>query len=225
MNFEYFLYQYLLKNGKAEVPDFGTFAVIKESAKIDAENSVILPPKEIVSFLYNDKIFDNSLAKYIAEDTDSNLYIVQMNLKSEISKWKQQLENGEVLNLENLGQYQLNSDNTVTKIINDDFDIFGLEEINIQKLKSASANSHNADDYKMSKAVLWTFLGLAIVGGVALYYLADDQMLFGKPSALTTKVEPKPKQIKKVVPAVTQDTIKQDSLNNNIDAKIQKTSR
>ena len=65
MNFEYLLYQYLLKHNRAEVPEFGVFELTKESAKIDAENSIITPPKEIVTFEYNPSCYDNQLAKYI----------------------------------------------------------------------------------------------------------------------------------------------------------------
>jgi hypothetical protein len=47
MNFEYLLYQYLLKHNRAEVPEFGIFQLNRESAKIDAENSIIIPPKKL----------------------------------------------------------------------------------------------------------------------------------------------------------------------------------
>ena len=76
MNFEYLLYQYLLKHNRAEVPEFGVFELTKESAKIDAENSIIIPPKEIVTFNYNPSCYDSQLAKHIADETNMNIFIV-----------------------------------------------------------------------------------------------------------------------------------------------------
>ncbi|MBO6201729.1 MAG: hypothetical protein J6N74_08955, partial [Chryseobacterium sp.] len=135
MNFEHHIYQYLLKHHKAEVPDLGVFELTKESAKIDAENSIITPPKEVVIFGYQPSVFDNQLAKYIAEETNSNLFIVQMNLKNEVSKWFQKLQTEGDLTLENLGQFQLDDQSRIIKITDDTDDIFGLEAINLQTLK------------------------------------------------------------------------------------------
>ena len=176
MNFEHFLYQYLLKNGKAEVPDFGIFELAKESAKIDAEHSVIIPPKEILTFEYQPKVFGNHFAKYIAEKTNSNLFVVQMNMKNEIADWFSQLRKNNLLTLENLGQYQLDKTGNIVKITDSNPNVFGLETINIQNLQS-QPKKKKSSDYKIGKTVFWTFLILIILGGIAFYFSGGKELL------------------------------------------------
>lgn len=226
MNFEYYLYQYLLKHHKAEVPDFGVFELSKESAKIDAESSIITPPKEVVAFHYQPTIFDNHLAKYIAEETQSNLFTTQMSLKGEVAKWIQRLQDGNILSLGNLGQFQFDDNKNIVKIADNDDDVFGLEAINMQSLKQSKSKVKTlTEDYSFNKNVLWTFLALIVVGSSALFLFGDQELLFGKSSKIPTKktvVKQKPS------PAVTtpkQDSIKIDSIKPTTNAKIQKSNR
>ena len=225
MNFEHHIYQYLLKHHKAEVPDLGVFELTKESAKIDAENSIITPPKEVVTFEYQPSIFDNQLAKYIAEETNSNLFIVQMNLKNEVAKWFQKLQTEGNLTLENLGQFQLDDQNRIIKITDETDDIFGLEAINLQTLKKTFPKKNLvSDDYSFNRNVIWTFLGIVIVGSISLFVFGDQQLIFGKSSQIPTK-----KIVKKAEPKVLtipkQDSTKIDSIKPTTNAKIQKTNR
>lgn len=232
MNFEYFLYQYLLKNSKAEVPDFGIFELTKESAKIDAENSVILPPKEIIAFEYRPAVFDNHLARYIAEETGSNLFVVQTNLKTEVAKWFHKLQNENFLNLENLGQFQLDDNKNVIKITDNNSDIFGLEEINIRNLKSKPKKKKSSGDYGFNKIIIRVFLSLIIVSGIAFYFFGDKELLFGKSSQIPVKNIQKTdtstslsaKEEKPVI-LPKKDTIKTDSIKPTQNAEIQKTGR
>lgn len=225
MNFEHHIYQYLLKHHKAEVPDLGVFELTKESAKIDAENSIITPPKEVVTFEYQPSVFDNQLAKYIAEETNSNLFIVQINLKNEVAKWFQKLKTEGDLTLENLGQFQLDDQNRIIKISDETDDIFGLEAINLQTLKKTFPKKNViSDNYAFNKNVIWTFLGIVILGSIALFVFGDQQLIFGKSSQIPTK-----KTVKKAEPKVLtipkQDSTKIDSIKPTTNAKIQKTSR
>lgn len=225
MNFEHHIYQYLLKHHKAEVPDLGVFELTKESAKIDAANSIITPPKEVVKFQYQPSTFDNLLAKYIAEETNSNLFIVQMNLKNEVAKWFQKLQTENNLTLENLGQFQLDDQSRIIKITDDTDDIFGLEAINLQTLKKTFPKKNIvSDNYAFNKNVIWTFLGIVILGSIALFVFGDQQLIFGKSSQIPTK-----KTVKKAEPKVLtvpkQDSTKIDSIKPTTNAKIQKTSR
>jgi len=225
MNLEYFLYQYLLKNGKAEVPDFGVFELTKESAKIDAKNSIIIPPKEVITFDFRPAVFDNSLTKHIADETGSNLFIVQMNIKNEVAKWLQQLQKDNILNLENLGQYQFDDNKNVVKITDNNSGIFGLEEINIQNLKSFKSKKKTvSEDYKFDKKVIWTFLSLIITGCAALFLFGDKELLFGKSSQIPTK-EVRKISVKKTAIVPKQDTVKKDSINKISNAKSQETKR
>lgn len=226
MNFEHYLYQYLLKHHKAEVPDFGVFELTKESAKIDAESSIITPPKELVAFFYRPTVFDNHLARYIAEETQSNLFTVQMNLKAEVSKWMQQLQNENILNLGNLGQFQLDHDNNVIKIADNNDDVFGLETINLENLKLPKSKIKSlTEDYSFNKNVLWTFLAIIIVGTSALFFFGDQELIFGKSSQIPTKQIVKKAETKKIVTAPKQDSIKIDSIKPTTNAEVQKSKR
>lgn len=226
MNFEYYLYQYLLKHHKAEVPDFGVFELTKESAKIDAESSIITPPKEVVAFHYQPTVFDNHLAKYIAEETDSNLFTIQMSLKSEISKWIQKLQKGNILSLGNLGQFQFDENKNVVKIVDDNDDVFGLEAINLENLKqSKSKVKLLTENYSFNKNVLWTFLVLIIVGTSALFLLGDSELLFGKSSQIPTKKIANKAKPSPAVITPKQDSIKIDSIKPTSNAEIQKSNK
>lgn len=225
MNFEYLLYQYLLKHNRAEVPEFGVFELTKESAKIDAENSIIIPPKEIVTFKYNPSCYDSQLAKHIADETNTNIFIVQKNLKNEVAKWFQKLQTENVLNLENLGQYQLIEDNKVVKVTNNDEDVFGFEKVDLQHLKTLKSKNNFIEDYSLNKNVIWTFVSLIIVGTSALFLFGNQESIFGKSSNIPTKQIVKTVEKPKVLVAPKQDSIKIDSIKPTTNAKIQKTNR
>lgn len=225
MNFEYLLYQYLLKHNRAEVPEFGVFELTKESAKIDAENSIIIPPKETVTFDYKLSGYDNQLAKYIADETNSNLFIVEMGLKNEVAKWFQKLQTETILNLENLGQYQLNENNSVVKVTDNDDDVFGFEKVDLQHLKTLKSKNSFTEDYSFNKSVIWTFLSIIVIGTAALFLFGDQELIFGKSSQIPTKKLVKKTIIKKASTAPKTDSTKIDSIKPTTNAKIQKTNR
>lgn len=225
MNFEYLLYQYLLKHNRAEVPEFGIFQLNRESAKIDAENSIIIPPKETVTFEYEPSGYDNHLAKYIADETNTNLFIVQMNLKNEVANWIQKLQTENVLNLENLGQYQLNEENKVVKVTDNDDDVFGFEKVDLQHLKTLKSKNSFTEDYSFNKGVIWTFLSIIIIGAAALFLFGDQQLIFGRSSNIQAKQLIKTVEKPKVLVVPKQDSIKIDSIKPTTNAKIQKTNR
>jgi nucleoid DNA-binding protein len=226
MNFEYHLYQYLLKHQKAEVPDFGVFELTKESAKIDAENSIITPPKEVVAFHYQPSVFENYLAKYIAEENNSNLFTVEVNLKNEVAKWFQKLQSENNLYLENLGHFQLDDQNKVIKITDNDDDVFGLESINLQNLKKSFPKKNiNSENYSFNKNVIWTFLSIIILGTISLFLFANQELIFGKSSQIPTKKIVRKAEPKKVLATPETDSIKIDSIKPKTNAKIQKINR
>lgn len=225
MNSEYYLYQFLLKHNRAEVPNFGVFQLTKESAKIDAENSIIIPPKEIVTFQYKPDVFDSQLAKYIADETNANLFTIQMNLKSEVSVWLQKLKADNHLSLENIGQFQFGDNHNVIKVAEDTDDIFGLESINLRTLeKTFPKKNTDSETYLFSKSVFWTFLVLIILGCGALFLFGDQQFIFGKSSEIPTKKMSK-KESRKTLAIPKKDSTKTDSIKPTTNAKIQKINR
>lgn len=222
MNFEYHIYHYLLKHGRTEVPDFGVFEITKEPAKIDAENAVIMPPKELITFRYQPAVFDNHLAKYIAEETKTNLFVIQMELKDEVAKWIQKLKIEKSLYLQNLGLFLWDEENSIVKT-NDSDDAFGLEAIKLQNLNKAYPVKKNSEseDYALNKAVIWTFLLLLILGTVSLFLFGDRDLIFGKSSQIPTKKITSKTEVRKAWSAPKQDPIK-DSTKTIKNAKVQK---
>ena len=225
MNFEYLLYQYLLKHNRAEVSEFGVFELTKESAKIDAEKAIITPPKETVTFEYNPAVDNSQLAQYIVGETNSNLLNVQTDLKSEVAKWFQKLRTENILNLENLGQFQLNEEDKVVKITDTDEDVFGFEKVDLQHLKTLKSKNNFTEDYSFNKNVIWTFVSLIIVGTAALFLFGNQELIFGKSSNIPTKKIVKKSEPKKMATVPKQDSIKKDSIKPTTNAKIQKTNR
>lgn len=222
MNFEYHIYHYLLKHGRTEVPDFGVFELTKEPAKIDAENAVIMPPKELITFRYQPSVFDNHLAKYIAEETDTNLFTIQMELKDEVAKWIKQLHAEKILYLQNLGLFLWDEQNSIVKT-NDSDDAFGLEAIKLQNLNKTYPVKKNSEseDYALNKAVIWTFLLLLILGTVSLFLFGDRELIFGKSSQIPSKKITSKTEVQKAWSAPKQDPIK-DSTKTIKNAKVQK---
>lgn len=224
MNFEYFLYQYLLKHQSAEVPDFGVFSLMRESAKIDAENSVIIPPRESIHFEYNPELRSETLAQSIASQTGNDLSTARNQIEIEVRRWLDQLKTENHMELSDIGKFQLDADQNVIKV-SDDSDIFGFEAVNLNQLKNRKIKGKPDAEYSFSKSVIWTFLSIIVIGGVIFYFLGDHELLFGKSSNIPTKKVAKKVSRPKAVAAPIQDSIKTDSTKSTNNAKIQKTGR
>lgn len=226
MNFEYFLYQYLLKNNSAEVPDFGVFQLTKESAKIDAENAIITPPRETVVFTYKPAVFSNHLAKYIADETGDNLFVVQMNMKAQVANWQKVLQEHQVLDLKYLGQFQMDETGDIIKIDDSNTDVFGYEEINLQTLKHPKTKKEDVSrDYRFRKNIIWTFLAIILLGVAAIFILGDEELIFGKSSQIPQKEILKKTAPKKTIVIPKKDSAKTDTIKPTTHAKIQKINR
>lgn len=225
MNFEYLLYQYLLKHKKAEVPEFGVFEFTRESAKIDAANSVIIPPKESVTFEYHPYGYDDRFARYISEETSNDLSIVQTNLKKEIDNWLQKLQAEKILVLENLGQFQLDNDNKIIKTADNNEDVFGFEEVDLQHLKNLKSRNNFTAEYSFQKSVIWTFVSVIVIGFTALFLFGDQEIIFGKSSQIPVKQITRKPQAKETKTIIKQDSVKTDSIKPPTNAKIQKSNR
>ncbi len=224
MNFEYFLYQYLLKYQSAEVPDFGVFSFTRESAKIDAENSLIIPPRESIHFKYNPELSSEALAHYFADHTGKDLAMAKKQMEIEVMQWLDQLKKENHLELTDIGKFQLDTDGKVIKI-SSETDVFGFEEVNLNQLKTKKINSGPDTGYSLKKNVIWTFLSLIVIGSVIFYFFGDHELLFGKASNIPPKKVSKKVEKPVSVAAPIQDSIKTDSLKSTNNAKIQKAGR
>jgi len=220
MNFEYLLYRYLLKHQTAEVPGFGVFKLTKQSAKIDAENSVILPPKESIEFEQDYFVSGLDLADYISLETGFEL----SQLKNQSDQWKHKLQSEGFLQLGNIGRLILEKENRIIKD-HEDTDAFGFEEINLNQLKTKKSIQKSDIEYKLNNGVIWAFVSLIFTGSVLFYFFGDQELIFGKSSNIPAKQTVKKIEKPKILVVPKQDSIKTDSIKSTINAKIQKTSR
>lgn len=224
MNFEYLLYRYLLKHQTAEVSGFGVFKLTKQSAKIDAENSVILPPKESIEFEQDYFVSGLDLADYISLETGFEQAEVLSQLKNQSDQWKNKLQSEGFLQLGNIGRLILDKENRIIKD-NEDTDAFGFEEINLNQLKTKKSIQKTDIEYKLNNGVIWAFVSLIFTGSVLFYFFGDQEFIFGKSSNIPTKQMVKTVEKPKVLVAPKQDSIKTDSIKPTTNAKIQKTNR
>lgn len=224
MNFEYLLYRYLLKHQTAEVPGFGVFKLTKQSAKIDAENSVILPPKESIEFEQDYFVSGLDLADYISLEKGFEQAEVLSQLKNQSDQWKHKLQSEGFLQLGNIGRLILDKENRIIKD-NEDTDAFGFEEINLNQLKTKKSIQKSDIEYKLNKGVVWSFVSLIVTGSVLFYFFGDQELIFGKSSNIPAKQTVKKIEKPKILVVPKQDSIKKDSIKSTINAKIQKTSR
>ncbi|MBO6201460.1 MAG: hypothetical protein J6N74_07565, partial [Chryseobacterium sp.] len=60
--------------------------------------------------------------------------------------------------------------------------------INLQTLKKTFPKKNIvSDNYTFNNNVIWTFLGIVILGSIALFVFGDQQLIFGKSSQIPTK--------------------------------------
>ena len=118
----------------------------------------------------------------------------------------------------------MNPDNNIVRI-SDNNDSFGFEEINLNQLRNIKSGLLSGGDYRLSKGVLWAFLGLIIAGAVVFYFFGDQELIFGKSSNVPTKQIVKKAEKPKVLTLPKQDSIKTDSLKSKANAEVQNSKK
>lgn len=108
MRLENYINDLLFQHHCVILPEFGGFLANSKGAYLNQEANQLLPPSKTVSFNQhlsnNDGLLVNHIAENINSDYDAALESVQLTVKD----WKQKLEQGEKLLLENLGSFQHN---------------------------------------------------------------------------------------------------------------------
>lgn len=223
MNLAAYISDYLQENGTVELPDFGVFTSQKISAVLDSENHIIIPPKQQISFVENEKVFSNNLSKYIAEKTGENLFLVQSKMKDEVRKWKDEISLRNNISVLGIGDF-IKTDNGVKLISNQGFDVnsnyFGLEEINLKKIKQEEnlTEVDNENNYVFNNSILWIFLFIFPVGAMLYLALNYSEKFFGKNSFENISVKTSTHRISTKINAIdstkvnTTTNIKKDSL-------------
>lgn len=225
MNISAYILEYLKQFGSVVVPGFGVFSLENSKAIINSENGSILPPASQIAFTPDYEIQSEELAAFIAAQKQMPLGASKRDLRIQTDFWKKKLQADQVLEIQNLGKLSLDGDHIVfsgKRLENDRPDFYGLEEIRISDIKNSEKKEHPKEskkDYKFNKSILWTFLFVVPVLGIAYAGYSQQELIFGKKSFDSLSVQTKTKRIEKIVPvkkdsATTKvsDTLKKDSL-------------
>jgi hypothetical protein len=90
------------------VPGFGAFLTQMKSAVIHNSTSAFYPPTKVISF--NEQVVTNDglLVSYMAEAENISYEEMLVKVSDSTSDWKNRLQKGEKLHLENIGELTLN---------------------------------------------------------------------------------------------------------------------
>mgnify|MGYP000532338626 CR=1 FL=1 len=223
MNLSTYIANYLQENNSVELSDFGVLTLHTTSAKLDVEQGKMMPPKQEFIFEEKQDVYNNSLAKFIAEKSSENLFVVQFKIKEEVAKWKEELQKKGKIHLPNLGDFTateegiklISSPNLEVKS-----DFFGLEEIQLKKLNSeakiTSKHKNNNKSYTFNNSILWIFLLIVPILGLIYLGITNQEKLFGKKSVWDFSVKNATHRIEPTSPATSQkqvvDSLKINSL-------------
>lgn len=220
MNLGQYLLGYLQENGTVELPGFGVFFVQKKSAILDETESKLLPPTFEIFFERKPEVFNSDLSKYISDNSDENLFIVQSKIKEQVLLWNQELLEKKLLSVDEIGEFSLengqivlNSKTSLSK--NPSF--FGLEEINLKDIKEKKETAEKKDsdnDYVFNKSILWIFLFILPVGGILYLAIGYQEKIFGKKS-FDMSVKNSTHRIEKKF-VIKKDSTKKDSIKNTV---------
>lgn len=183
MDITNYIFEYLKTNGKVIVQGFGTFYLRNTKAKIDVEHKSILPPAKEIAFNIDYKNQDSGLINFMVEKEKVEPLLVKQELEKLTNYWKNILDKSSNLVIESLGSFQTQNEELIfigKRIDIETPDFYGLEEIDVQKLKRGRKLSTRG--YSISWAVLWIFIILLIGLGIAFYFY--PQYFWGKDSIL-----------------------------------------
>lgn len=223
MNTTGLILEFLKKHGSVAVPGFGVFYLKNSGAKIDAESNSILPPVKEIAFNIDYETKTGNFLDFVADEEKISATEAQFQLIKATNYWKKSLiENNEV-QLGELGVLHQTETGTHFKgktVLNADPDFYGLEEINISKLKKSVPSENNAQDYRFSKSILWIFLLIIPVLGILFLAFTKRELLFGKKSFEPTPVQTSTRRIetdsvaikKAAADSLKIDSLKQDSI-------------
>ncbi|NND63755.1 MAG: HU-CCDC81 and SPOR domain-containing protein [Flavobacteriaceae bacterium] len=95
------------------IPGFGAFLTQNESARIDTETETFYPPGKSVSFNRQLQTNDGILANYVAAVESCPYEIALQKIRNFTGTLSLQLSEGKTITLKNVGEFSLNSENSV----------------------------------------------------------------------------------------------------------------
>ena len=234
MNISAYILEYLKQFGTVTVPGFGVFSLKNSKAIINSENGSILPPASQIEFTIDYEVQAEDLTAFIAREKQMSLDASRSDLKIQTDFWKKKLQAEQVLEIQNLGTIFIEEGNTHFKgkrVEAGRPDFYGLEEIRFSDINNGekvSASENREKDYKFKKTILWIFLLIIPILGIAYFAVTQKELLFGKKSFNKVSVQTSTHRIVKDTVKVTvhtpeasvSDSLKKDSLVKPVGKKI-----
>lgn len=113
MKMEHHISQLLYRYQCVSVPGFGAFLTEIQSARLNESAASFYPPRKVVSFNFHLKNNDGLLANHISQAEKITYEDAVKNIESEVSNWKYQLQQNQTLQIKNIGQFSVNSENNL----------------------------------------------------------------------------------------------------------------
>lgn len=206
MNFTLLLLEFLKKQDSVSIPGFGTFYLHTINAVLDREGKNILPPGTEIAFKIEILENKNNFAEFLSQQKNIPIIDAEIEIKKHVNHWNLILHKDKKIELDHLGTLSI-KDNQIlfwghkTDHLSPDF--YGLEEINISKIKNSISKTPSF--YRMSTSVF--AITALVIGIVGITYLGITQpeMIFGKKSF-------KEETPKKGILPLKKDLLKKDSL-------------
>lgn len=225
MNISACILNYLKQFGTVIVPKFGVFSLENSKAIINSENGSILPPSTKIGFYPDYQAVSNDLLEYIMSEKGISKEAAQNELQIQVDFWKKKLQSEQTLEIQDLGSFFLEDGDlhfNGNRLATDHPDFYGLEEIRFSDINQGSTTSKPKNvekDYKLNKSILWIFLLIVPVAGIAYFGYTQKELLFGKKSFDSVSVKTKTQRIEKIAPIKIDsvqikrtDSLKTDSL-------------
>lgn len=226
MNISAYILEYLKQFGTATVPGFGVFSLKNSKAIINSENGSILPPASQIEFTIDYEVQAEELTAFIAAQKQMSLEASRSDLKIQTDFWKKKLQAEQVLEIQNLGTVFIEEGDTHFKgkrVEAGHPDFYGLEEIRFSDINNGEkvdTAENREKDYKFGKTILWVFLILIPVLGIAYLAFTQQELLFGKKSFNNVSVQTSTHRIVKDTVKImvhepvktASDSLKKDSL-------------
>ncbi|MEO7977864.1 SPOR domain-containing protein [Flavobacterium sp.] len=113
MKIENYIAQLLYRYQCVTVPGFGAFLTEIQSAQLNESTNSFFPPKKMIFFNSQIKNNDGLLANHIAQAEKTSYGFAVSAIGFEILNWKKELEDNGILQLKNIGEIRINSDNNL----------------------------------------------------------------------------------------------------------------
>lgn len=185
MNITAYINEFLKEHNRVVVSGFGEFFLKNAKAVVDEKTKSILPPAKEIGFTIDYQVRDQKLVNYISKKTATSALRVESDLIKLTDYWRKQLSEARQLSIEGLGRFSQTDDELKfhgERIEKASPDFYGLEEIDLQNLKTYSGNHHSEDNYKFNNSILWLFLLILPVLGIIFLAFTQRERVFGKKS-------------------------------------------